>query len=145
MDSDASVSRGGVVRGQRVERTLVERSKGLRGSMTEAEHLLWMRLRRNQLDGLHFRRQQIIGTVVADFYCEAARLVVEVDGGIHLAQRSRDAERDRVLAGRGIRVLRLTNEVVLNDIDGALDRIRALIVQPVRFDLLTEPTLDSTR
>jgi very-short-patch-repair endonuclease len=57
----------------------------------------WQHLRANQLNGLHFRRQQIIDGFIADFYCHVARLVIEVDGEIHQQQAEYDAERDRVL------------------------------------------------
>ena len=53
----------------------------LRSNLTEAEIRLWSRLRRKQLDGFRFRRQQPIGPFIVDIFCPAAKLVVEVDGG----------------------------------------------------------------
>ena len=91
--------------------------------MTEAELILWQRLRRNQLRGFHFRRQQVIDGFIADFYCHAAGLVVEVDGGVHGGQAAYDEERDRVLSQRGLRVLRIGNDEVQRDLDGVLGRI----------------------
>src|SRR4051812_33525571 len=75
-----------IVRGQWVEDEKLARAKELRREMTPAERLLWSHLRRNQLNGLHFRRQQVIEGFITDFYCHSAALVVEVDGRIHEEQ-----------------------------------------------------------
>jgi very-short-patch-repair endonuclease len=91
--------------------------------MTPAERTLWARLRRNQLDGLHFRRQQVIDGFIADFYCHAAGLVVELDGPVHDSQPEYDAERDRIFAGRGLCVLRFRNEAVYASMDEVLRAI----------------------
>ena len=61
--------------------TTALRARQLRSNLTEAEIRLWSRLRRKQLDGFRFRRQQPIGPFIVDFFCPAAKLVVEVDGG----------------------------------------------------------------
>jgi very-short-patch-repair endonuclease len=114
-----------VVVGQVVRASKVARAKEFRRSMTRAEGLLWQELRTNRLRGLHFRRQQVIAGLIVDFYCHAAGLVVEVDGGVHAGQVEYDEERDRVLAARGSRVLRVRNEDVEGDIGGVLERIVA--------------------
>ena len=93
--------------------------------MTDAERILWQQLRRNQLDGFHFRRQQVIGEFIVDFYCPQAGLVIEVDGGRHQRQRAYDAERDKFLCGRGLRVLRFTNAEVSTDVRAVRRRIAA--------------------
>jgi very-short-patch-repair endonuclease len=72
------------------------------------------------LNGLHFRRQQIIDGFIADFYCHAARLVIEVDGEIHQKQAEYDTERDRILLARGLRLLRIRNEEVRQNLDKVL-------------------------
>jgi len=106
----------------------------LRRRMTPSERHLWQYLRANRLGGLHFRRQQIIGRFVADFYCDAARLAVELDGPIHDDQRGYDAERDRVIEGYGLCVLRFTNDQSWADLNGVRRRIlgdaRRLILSP---------------
>ena len=96
----------------------------MRREMTPAESVLWQHLRASRLDGLHFRRQQIIDGFIADFYCHAAQLVVEVDGGIHIATADYDRERDRILTARGLRILRVTNNGVHNDLPRCLAAIR---------------------
>lgn len=64
----------------------------IRKMMTPADSKLWQRLRANRLEGLHFRRQQIIDSYFVDFYCHAVSLVVGVDGGIHMEQEVYDGE-----------------------------------------------------
>jgi len=104
-------------------RPKVQLAKDLRKNMTPEEQALWKRLRGNQLHSLHFRRQQVIDGFIADFYCHAGRLVVEVDGGVHEDQREYDAERDRIMTSRGLRVFRVTNEEIQQNLEGVLERI----------------------
>jgi very-short-patch-repair endonuclease len=106
--------------------TKLQRAKTLRSQATPAEAVLWRALRRNQLDGLHFRRQQVIDGFIVDFYCHAAGLVIELDGPIHEGQQDHDQARDEVLRQHQLTVLRLNNEEVLNDLAGCFARIRAL-------------------
>ena len=80
--------------------------------MTAAERLLWRALRRRQLQGFRFRRQQVISGYIVDFYCPAARLAVEVDGGSHIDTKTYDAERDHALYVLGISTLRVSNQSV---------------------------------
>jgi len=97
-------------------------SRNLRSNMTDAEMLLWSRLRGKQLNGLQFYRQKIIGNYIADFYCPKSRLVIEVDGGQHLdvEAREKDRERDNYMEKAGITVLRFTNNDVLGNIESVL-------------------------
>lgn len=121
-----------IVRGQKVNSQLVARSKELRRDMTPQENILWQAVRRNQLGGFHFRRQQIINRYIADFYCHAAALVVELDGAIHASQKERDAARDAVIRDYGIFVLRIANCEVDENLDEVLDRILALCKERAR-------------
>lgn len=91
--------------------------------MTKAEKVLWQALRANRLNGWHFRRQQIISGYIADFYCHAASLVIELDGGIHVAQRDYDQERTELINLHGIEVVRIKNEQVLQDLPKVLKEI----------------------
>ena len=91
--------------------------------MTPQEQALWARLRANRLNGLHFRRQQVIDGFLADFYCHAARLVIELDGRIHLRQADYDRERDKVIATHQLLVLRVSNDAIDQHLDQVLQRL----------------------
>jgi very-short-patch-repair endonuclease len=97
----------------------------MRREPTAAEAVLWEALRGRRLGDLKFRRQYASGHLVLDFYCAAAALVVEVDGGVHAeaAQTARDLERTQHLEAAGLRMLRVSNEEVLGDVAGVLRRI----------------------
>ena len=112
-----------IVVGQKVSSIKVERAKELRRKMTHEEKILWQHLRANQFQGLHFRRQQIIDRFIVDFYCHSAGLIIEVDGEIHQQQTEYDAERDSILSGRGLRLLRIKNAEVRQNLSSVLRRI----------------------
>ncbi|HEV7515913.1 MAG TPA: endonuclease domain-containing protein [Thermoanaerobaculia bacterium] len=102
-----------------------ERARGLRKAQTSAEAVLWAALRNRRLAGLKFRRQVAIDRYVLDFYCHEPQLVVELDGEVHgePRQRDHDQSRDSYLTSRGLRVLRIANREVFEDLDGVLRRI----------------------
>jgi very-short-patch-repair endonuclease len=104
------------------------RAQQLRTTPTEAEIRLWSRLRGKQLEGFRFRRQQPIGPYVVDFFCPAAKLVIEVDGGQHSERERQDAARSRWIEGRGYRVLRFWNNEVLANTEGVV----AAIIEALR-------------
>lgn len=91
------------------------RSKRLRKDAPIPERILWNLLRAGRLDGLKFRRQQALGPYVADFYCESAKLVVELDGLSHIGQEVRDDARDAYFRARGLDVVRVSNDELLRD------------------------------
>ncbi|MFI4936419.1 MAG: endonuclease domain-containing protein [Caulobacterales bacterium] len=107
-----------------------KRARQLRRVLTPPEAMLWVRLRMLRDQGLTFRRQHPIGPYIADFYCSAAKLVVEVDGAVHSEdmQIDHDARRNEYLARLGYRVIRCTaadvfrdaNEVVVGIVQAAL-------------------------
>ena len=106
---------------------ILEAAREQRKNPTKSEKILWEALRGKKLDGVKFRRQQPIGTFIADFYSSPYRLVVEVDGGIHQFQRTEDAERDETMKMLGLNVLRISAELVENDLASALEKIREKI------------------
>lgn len=115
-----------IVIGQNVTSAKVQRAKELRQNMTEAEKTLWQAVRANRLNGWHFRRQQISGGFIADFYCHAAALVVELDGEIHKSQQQYDQERAELIRDYGIEVIRFKNEEVITQLPQVLQKIDAL-------------------
>ena len=112
--------------GQKIDPEKIQRARTLRSQMTPAEKVLWQELRGNKL-GSHFRRQQVIAGFIVDFYCHTAGLVIELDGDIHREQQEYDAERDKILEGMGLRVIRFRNdEVLLN-----LPRVRTQLKEEI--------------
>ena len=107
--------RSGLIRYQRLSPVKLEQAHIFRAKPTAAEQSLWNRLRSGQIDGLRFRRQQVILGLVGDFYCESAQIAVEADGNVHVDQIEYDAAHDQLLEVRGIRVLRFTNKQILED------------------------------
>ncbi len=104
---------------------LIARARELRRTLTPAERKLWNCLRKNQLDGAYFRRQDPCVRYILDFVCVKAKLVVEVDGRSHEEQVEYDAERTQWLERyQGYRVIRFSNRDVLENIDGVVSVIR---------------------
>jgi very-short-patch-repair endonuclease len=94
----------------------VLKARALRRNMTLPEGVLWQALRRRPY-GLKFRRQHPFGRCIVDFYCPAARLVIEVDGEVHGMESvaTHDVRRDAWLRGQGLRVVRFSAADVMND------------------------------
>lgn len=107
------------------EGKLEDFSRELRMHMTDAEKVLWMKLRRKQLKGYQFYRQKIVGDSIVDFYCPRARLIVEVDGGQHYGpeEMARDRVRDERLRNLGFDVLRFSDRDVLAERESVLEKI----------------------
>jgi very-short-patch-repair endonuclease len=116
-----------ILSGQIIDPATALRARQLRHPLTGAERVLWHALHANRLHGFHFRRQQIVSGFIVDFSCHAARLAVEVDGTHHLAQAEADQERDAILAGLGLTILRVTNDAVIRDLNSVLSRITSLL------------------
>jgi very-short-patch-repair endonuclease len=93
--------------------------------MTDAEKLLWSKIRGKQLKGQQFYRQKIIGEYIVDFYCPKSRLVIEVDGGQHYSAegKERDDMRDHYVARTGIAVLGFSDREVFNNLEAVLEQI----------------------
>jgi very-short-patch-repair endonuclease len=107
------------------EGKLKDFSRELRTHMTDAEKVLWLKLRRKQLKGHQFYRQKIVGDYIVDFYCPRARLVVEVDGGQHYGpeEMAKDRVRDEHLRNLGFDVLRFSDRDVLVERESVLEKI----------------------
>lgn len=104
---------------------LVPNARKLRRDQTDAEKLLWSRLRNRQFENFKFRRQHPIPPYVADFFCEELKLVIELDGGQHTPEK--DAKREKYIEGQGYTVLRFWNNDILSNIDGILEHIHSHI------------------
>ena len=97
-------------------------ARAMRTDATKAENLLWQALRRNQLEGLTFRRQYPLDGYILDFVCFRPKLIVEVDGGQH-SESASDAMRDAHFRENGFAVLWFWNDDVIRNIDGVCREI----------------------
>ena len=95
-------------------------ARRLRREMTDAQRLLWRRIRGKQIDGYRFRKQVPLGHFIADFACMTPRLVIEIDGGQHAERTAHDDARTSWLESQGFVVLRFWNNEVSGNIDGVL-------------------------
>jgi very-short-patch-repair endonuclease len=103
-------------------------ARRMRAEPTDAERVLWQRLRHDiKLVDSHFRRQAAIGPFIVDFASRKARLVIEFDGGQHDWQQAADASRTRRIEAAGYRVLRFWNNDVLENLDGVLHEIQCAL------------------
>ena len=120
---------------------LKQPSRDLRNNMTDAEQLLWRKLRRKQIFGLQFYRQKPILNFIVDFYCPAANLVIECDGGQHYTAEGLEADRarDQALAQLGLNMLRFDNRQILTEIDGVVEKIYCVVEQRLELIKLESP------
>jgi len=104
---------------------IFEKAKCLRENMTLSELKLWDYLKGKKIQGLRFRAQHPIDIFIADFYCHSLKLVIEVDGRIHLSsdQREYDLGREVEISHWGIKVIRFTNLEVMEETDKVIDVI----------------------
>ena len=126
------MNKGKQYRGGYQSSGLKELARELRQKQTSAEEMLWELIRNRKLLGFKFRRQHQFGDYVADFYCHEAKLVIECDGRVHQAneQWHHDQNRDAYMIAHGLRVLRLTNEQILNNTEKVLDQIARFLPSP---------------
>ncbi len=95
----------------------------MRRELSPTEKLLWKALRDRRFAGFKFRRQQVIGHYIVDFYCSRAALVLELDGETHLGAEARDGERQQWLERQGLKVLRFWNNQVFDEYEAVLEAI----------------------
>jgi very-short-patch-repair endonuclease len=113
-------------------------ARQLRGHQTECETKLWQALRRDQL-GVRFYRQRPLGRFIADFYCPALALGIELDGGQHFEPMAtkNDASRDALLASMGVKVLRFDNRQIATQFHDVLSAIHQAVQKSPRRDAPT--------
>ncbi len=124
-DSDSLEGRIPRYTDRAIYRDMKERARSMRKHPTQAEAILWKRLRKQQVKGFRFRRQHPIVRFIVDFYCAEAKLVVEVDGAVHdePGHYEYDTERQQFLEALGLRVLRFTNAAVVGQADAVIEVI----------------------
>jgi len=106
-------------------KNLKQHSQNLRKNMTDAEQLLWSKIRAKQLKGLQFYRQKIIDNYIVDFYCPKANLVIELDGGQHYSKdgKEKDRIRDDHLSKMGLTILRFSDRDLFKNLKGVIEKI----------------------
>ena len=106
---------------------LTKLAKQFRQGMTDAERVLWSRLKNQQLDGLKFRRLEPIGKYIVDFVNYEHKLIIELDGGQHSTTdiSRKDANRTLWLEGEGFHVIRFWNNDVLSNMEGVIFTIQS--------------------
>jgi very-short-patch-repair endonuclease len=104
-----------------------KKARELRAEMTRAESILWNALRNNKIKGYKFRRQHPIGRYIADFYCHKAKLIIEVDGGVHNDPEVKEYDEWRTsdIEQHFIKVIRFSNNEVINNIETVLGQIES--------------------
>lgn len=116
------------------QKGLKKLSRKLRSNLTDSERILWSKLRRKQICGIPFYRQKPIGNYIVDFYAPKINLIIEIDGSQHLeeGQRAKDKQRDEYLNRQGLKVLRVTNIEVFENIEGLVDQIYNFACQKIK-------------
>ena len=104
-------------------KTNIARARELRRATTLPERTLWKLLRAHQMEGLHWRRQHPIGNYYADFACQAAMLVVELDGRSHDDTQDADDNRDAALRELGWTTLRIPNRDLMRNAESVWQTI----------------------
>ena len=112
---------------------LIEQARSFRKNPTQAETLLWEKLRKRCLGGLKFRRQHIIYSFIVDLYCPAAKLVIEIDGPVHEHQKEYDRVREKYLEELGYQIVRFNNKEVEEDIEMVLAGIYDACMRRIDF------------
>ncbi len=110
-------------------KTLKRRRQELRNNQTEAEKMLWKYISRNKILSLRFLRQYSAGPYILDFYCPKIRLGIELDGKIHENNRLYDKDREKYLEGFDIKIIRFSNNDVLNNTNKILNDLQNKIKQ----------------
>jgi very-short-patch-repair endonuclease len=123
----------------RASKVVKQAARELRHSLTPAERRLWSALRYKQIAGLRFRRQHPIGRFIVDFCCVEDRLIIEVDGAVHLYTGEYDCARQEWLEANGYRVIRFTNTQVMANLNGVIEAIRQAHMGITGLDEVAEP------
>lgn len=105
-------------------------ARQLRSNLTDAELLLWSRIRRKQILDIQFYRQKAIGKFVVDFFAPKVLLVIEIDGSQHLedAHIAQDKLRDAYLNKKGLQVLRFNNGQIMLELENVLEEIYRVLM-----------------
>ncbi len=110
---------------------LVEFAKAMRREMTGPEREVWHQLRAKRFEGIKFRRQNVVGRYIADFYSRTAMTIIEIDGDTHAFSHEYDAVREAFFNKLGFQVLRFANNDVMTNLEGVMSAIAAVLTAPL--------------
>lgn len=99
---------------------LKQRARELRKAGNLSEVILWNKIKRKQLLNLDFDRQKIISNYIVDFYCPSLKVIIEIDGSSHDDKQEYDAIRQSYLENFGLRVIKILDVDVKNNLDGVV-------------------------
>ena len=122
-DDNVNRKPGWLTANKQFYRKFKNKREKLKNNLTPAELILWEHLRNKKL-GVKFRKQHIIDFYIPDFVALSIKLIIEVDGKIHLYQKKKDAERTRRLQLMGFSIIRFTNKEVESDIENVVEKIK---------------------
>ena len=108
------------------KKEMLDKRKELRSNLTPSEAFLWKHLKAKQLDGRKFQKQHSIDYYIVDFYCPSEKLIIELDGQIHMnpTAEENDERRTKHLENLGFTVLRFENKMVFDHLDSVISEIR---------------------
>ena len=109
------------------KKEMLEKRKVLRKNLTPAEAFLWKHLKAKQLDGKKFHKQHSIGHFIVDFYCPSEKLIIELDGQVHMNPTSEeyDAKRTKYLENLDLTVIRFENKMVFDNLSSVFEEIKS--------------------
>jgi len=110
-----------------INKNMKPRARDLRKARNYAEVILWRELKNGKMMGLDFDRQKVIGSYIADFCCEHAKLVIEVDGSSHIGREEYDKERDEYMQGLGLKIFRISDFDVKHNLEYVLAEIKKVL------------------
>ena len=110
----------------RSKKELLEFRKELRENLTPAEAFLWKHLKSKQLEGKRFTRQHSVGNYIVDFYCASEKLIIELDGEVHMTANAMeyDEKRAKYLENLGYTVIRFENKMVFDNFPSVMMEIK---------------------
>jgi very-short-patch-repair endonuclease len=111
------------------DRRLTSFARENRKDMTEPATRMWLELRANRFMGIKFRREKVIGPFIADFAANDPKLVIEIDGDTHDADDENDRIRTGILNQHGYRVVRYSNDDVMQNLEGILMNLAAVVAE----------------
>lgn len=104
-------------------------AKANRRQMSEPAKRIWLQLRAGRFMGIKFRREKVIGPYIADFAANDPKLVIEIDGDTHDQDDESDRVRTGILNQHGYRVVRYSNDDVMQNLEGILMNLAAVVAE----------------